>query len=182
MCIRDRFWVTNGFIWGWLLLPVLTLGTLVRRDAGNHGGRLGARFGAYIWLTAIIILVWLVTIPGWTWFIATAMGSPEADRVASLALLMLGFYIVFAFNHMLDSYSYGVGRTDLMLYQSLFVSIVYYGSAFVAYRTGIFVPDLEQIALLFGGGIVLDSLVTLWQFNRAGYFQTGQQPVAATAG
>lgn len=176
------FWVTNGFIWGWLLLPVLTLGTLVRQDAGNHGGRLGARFGAYIWLTAIIILVWLVTIPGWTWFIATAMGSPEADRVASFALLMLGFYIVFAFNHMLDSYFYGVGRTDLMLYQSLFVSIVYYGSAFVAYRTGIFVPDLEQIALLFGGGIVLDSLVTLWQFNRAGYFQTGQQPVAATAG
>ena len=176
------FWVTNGFIWGWLLLPVLTLGTLVRQDAGNHGGRLGARFGAYIWLTAIIILVWLVTIPGWTWFIATAMGSPEADRVASLALLMLGFYIVFAFNHMLDSYFYGVGRTDLMLYQSLFVSIVYYGSAFVAYRTGIFVPDLEQIALLFGGGIVLDSLVTLWQFNRAGYFKTGQQPLAATEG
>jgi len=176
------FWVTNGFIWGWLLLPVLTLGTLVRQDAGNHGGRLGARFGAYIWLTAIIILVWLVTIPGWTWFIATAMGSPEADRVASLALLMLGFYIVFAFNHMLDSYFYGVGRTDLMLYQSLIVSIVYYGSAFVAYRTGIFVPDLEQIALLFGGGIVLDSLVTLWQFNRAGYFKTGQQPLATTGG
>lgn len=173
------FWVTNGFIWGWLLLPVLTLGTLVRQDAGNHGGRLGGRFGAYLWLIAIIILVWLLTIPGWTWFIATAMGSPEADRVASLALLMLGFYIVFAFNHMLDSYFYGVGRTDLMLYQSLFVSIVYYGSAFVAYRTGIFVPDLEQIALLFGGGIVLDSLVTLWQFKRNGYFEMARQHVAA---
>jgi hypothetical protein len=176
------FWVTNGFIWGWLLLPVLTLGTLVRQDAGNHGGRLGARFGAYLWLTVIIILVWLVTIPGWTWFIATAMGSPEADRVASLALLMLGFYIVFAFNHMLDSYFYGVGRTDLMLYQSLFVSIVYYGSAFVAYRTGVFAPDLQQIALLFGGGIVLDSCVTLWQFKRTGYFQMARRPVAETGG
>jgi hypothetical protein len=169
------FWVTNGFIWGWLLLPILTLGTLVRQDAGNHDGQLGARFKGYLWLTATITLVWIVTIPGWTWFISTAMGSPEAERVYSLALLMLGFYIVFAFNHMLDSYFYGVGRTDLMLYQSLFVSIFYYGSAFVAYRTGLFVPNLEQIALLFGGGILIDSLVTLWQFKRSGYFRKAQQ-------
>ncbi|WP_019956315.1 MATE family Na+-driven efflux transporter [Yoonia vestfoldensis] len=176
------FWVTNGFIWGWLLLPVLTLGTLLRQDAGNHGGRLGVRFNGYPWLTLIIILVWLVTIPAWTWFVATAMGSTEADRVVSLTLLMLGFYIVFAFNHMLDSYFYGVGRTDLMLYQSLFVSIVYYGSAFVAYRMGVFVPDLQLIALLFGGGIVIDSLVTLWQFNRSGYFQLAHQHPEATKG
>jgi uncharacterized membrane protein YoaK (UPF0700 family) len=110
------------------------------------------------------------------------MGSTEADRVVSLTLLMLGFYIVFAFNHMLDSYFYGVGRTDLMLYQSLFVSIVYYGSAFVAYRMGVFVPDLQLIALLFGGGIVIDSLVTLWQFNRSGYFQLAHQHPEATKG
>lgn len=174
------FWVTNGFIWGWLLLPVLTLGTLVRQDAGNHDGRLGARFSGYLWLTLIIILVWFVTIPGWTWFVSTAMGSTEADRVASLTLLMLGFYIVFAFNHMLDSYFYGVGRTDLMLYQSLFVSIVYYGSAFVAYRMGVFVPDLQLIALLFGGGIVIDSLITLWQFERSRYFQMARQNPEAT--
>lgn len=169
------FWVTNGFIWGWLLLPVLTLGTLLRQDAGNHDGRLGQRFGGYIWLTVAITLVWVLTIPGWTWFIATAMGSPEADRVASLALFMLGFYVVFAFNHMLDSYFYGVGRTDLMLYQSLFVSILYYGSAFLLYRAGLFIPDLQQIALLFGGGILIDSVVTLWQFKRSGYFVVARQ-------
>ena len=97
------------------MLPVLTLGTLLRQDAGNHGGKLGQRVGGYFRLTVMIILVWVLMIPGWTWFIASAMGSPKADRVASLALLMLGFYVVFAFNHMLDSYFYGVGRTDLML-------------------------------------------------------------------
>lgn len=169
------FWVTNGFIWGWLLLPVLTLGTLVRQDAGNHDGRLGPRFIGYIWLTLVITVVWALTIPGWTWFIASAMGSPEADRVASLALLMLGFYVVFAFNHMLDSYFYGVGRTDLMLYQSLFVSICYYGSAFIFYRVGFFEPDLQQIAFLFGGGILIDSILTLWQFKRSGYFVVARQ-------
>lgn len=88
---------------------------------------------------------------------------------------MLGFYVVFSFNHMLDSYFYGVGRTDLMLYQSLFVSIFYYGSAFLLYRAGLFIPDLQQIALLFGGGILIDLLLTLWQFKRSGYFVVARQ-------
>lgn len=164
------FWVTNGFIWGWLLLPVLTLGTLMRQDAGNNNGKLGRRFAGYFVATGLIILVWVFTAPGWVWFVSTAMGSPDAERVVDLALLMLFFYVVFAFNHVLDSYFYGIGRTDLMLYQSLFVSIFYYGTAFVAYQVGYFVPDLQSIALLFGGGIVIDSIVTLWQFRRHGYF------------
>lgn len=169
------FWITNGFIWGWLLLPVLTLGTLIRQDVATHMGQLGTRFRGYILATGFIILIWLVTIPGWAWFVATAMGSPEAERVADLTLLLLGFYVVFAFNHMIDSYFYGMGRTDLMLYQSLFVSIFYYGTAYGAYQTGIFNPDLRAIAMLFGGGIVMDALVTCWQFHRAGYFDRARQ-------
>jgi hypothetical protein len=165
------FWVTNSFIWGWLLLPVLSLGTLIRQDVSNHQGHLDGRLKAYFWLMTVIIGFWATTIPGWRFFIAYAMGADEAGSVVSITLLLLGFYIVFAFNHILDSYLYGVGRTDLMLYQSLIVSLVYYGGAFMAYRTGSFVPDLNSIALLFGGGIVLDSAVTLWQFWRAGYFE-----------
>ena len=169
------YWVTNAFIWSWLLLPVLTLGTLIRQDVGCNAGKLGPRFMGYINLTVIIAAVWMVSIPGWTWFVANAMGYYEASRVVDLTLILVGFYMVFAFNHVLDSYLYGAGRTDLMLYQSLFVSIVYYGSAFIAYQVGWFVPDVTLIAFLFGGGIVIDSLVTLWQFWRAGYLRQAQE-------
>ncbi|SOC17155.1 MATE family Na+-driven efflux transporter [Rhodobacter maris] len=165
------FWVANSFIWGWLLLPVLTLGTLVRQDAGNHGGQLQGRLVGYLWLVGGIIVLWILTIPGWTWFVATAMASPEPARIVALVLLMLGFYMVFALNHILDSFLYGMGRTDLLLYQSLFVSIFYYGAAFGAYLTGVFEPNLQAIALLFGGGIVVDSALTLWQVRKAGYFR-----------
>ncbi|MDF4741247.1 multidrug transporter, partial [Vibrio parahaemolyticus] len=30
------FWVAHQFIWGWLLLPVLTLGQLVKQDAATN--------------------------------------------------------------------------------------------------------------------------------------------------
>jgi Na+-driven multidrug efflux pump len=169
------FWVTNTFIWAWLLLPILTLGILLRQDTGNNHGKLGSRFFGYFFVTGVIVFVWLVTIPGWIWFVSNAMGSSEAESVVELAVLMLVFYIVFSFNHLLDNYFYGVGRTDLMLYQSLFVSIVYYGAAFTSYQLGYFTPDLQSIAILFGGGIIIDSLVTVWQFSRHGYFERARQ-------
>lgn len=165
------FWVANSFIWGWLLLPVLTLGTLLRQDAGNHAGQLEGRLAGYLWLVGGIACIWVLSIPVWPWFISTAMASPDADQVVPLVLLMLVFYVVFALNHILDSYLYGMGRTDLMLYQSLFVNVIYYGAAFAAYMTGIFIPDLQKIALLFGGGILGDSVMTLWQVRKAGYFR-----------
>lgn len=99
------------------------------------------------------------------------MASSDAEQVVSLVLLMLVFYVIFSLNHILDSYLYGMGRTDLMLYQSLFVNVIYYGAAFAAYLMGVFVPDLQKVALLFGGGILVDSILTLWLVRKAGYFR-----------
>ena len=34
---QGTFWVANNFIWGWLLLPVLQLGELIKSDCGEDG-------------------------------------------------------------------------------------------------------------------------------------------------
>ena len=48
-----------------------------------------------------------------------------------------------------------------MLFESVITNTVYYGTAFVLYLTGVFVPTLTGIALLFGIGTAFDSLVSL---------------------
>ncbi|MET4709909.1 MATE family Na+-driven efflux transporter [Endozoicomonas lisbonensis] len=154
------YWVTNQFIWGWLLLPVLALGNLIKQDAACCNGEIGSRFKGYCQLTALIALGWVLTMPAWEWFIRSVMGAPQAKQVAQLAFVLVVFYIVFAFNNILDSYFYGIGRTDLLLYQSLVVSGVYYSGAYILYSLGYFVPTLDSIAVLFGMGIVLDAAVT----------------------
>ncbi len=154
------YWITNQFIWGWLLLPILTLGNLIKQDAACNEGDLGARFIGYLQFTALVSLGWILTMPSWEWFVGNMMGVTQARQVAELAQLLIGFYIVFAFNNILDSYFYGIGRTDLMLYQSILVSGLFYGSAYALYKTGYFVPTLESIAIMFGLGITADALVT----------------------
>lgn len=42
---------------------------------------------------------------------------------------------------------------------------MYYGILFVLYLNGIFVPNLIGIALMFGGGIALDSIITFVIFK-----------------
>ena len=130
---------------------------------------IGERFKGYFSLSLVICLAWILTIPIWGWFIQNIMGIDDYNAIVSLALLFLPFYIVFAFNNILDSYFYGMERTDLILYQSLVVNCGYYAIAFILYVQGIFVPRLQAIALLFGFGIVLDMLTTIVLFGFVKY-------------
>ncbi|MEC6816720.1 MATE family Na+-driven efflux transporter [Photobacterium toruni] len=154
------YWVANQFIWGWLLLPVLTLGQLVKQDAATHNGLTSQRVNNYLWLSVGIVATWLLTAPLWQSFITNVMGISDVAPVMHLIGLLVGFYIVFSLNNVIDSYFYGIGRTDLMLYQSLLVNSIFYGGAFTLYQMGIFVPTLDRIAIMFGLGITIDALIT----------------------
>lgn len=160
------FWLANQFIWGWLLLPILALGQLVKRDAANNGGLSKNKVNCYMGIVLVFVCGWLGSMPAWQAFIEQVMGVSQSQAVTKLVLLMLGFYIVFAFNHVIDSYFYGIGRTDLMLYQSLIVNTGFYGSAFMAYQMGWFVPSLDKIAIMFGLGITIDAIITAYLYYR----------------
>ncbi len=164
---QGAFWVMMNFIWGWLLLPVLALGDLIKKEASQSRENISNNYKTYMLVTTIFIAVWAISIPIWRWFMGSAMNL-EGDflnQVYGLSLISLIFYVVFAYNNVIDSIFYGVGRTDLMLYQSLAVNIIYYGAMFILYRTGVFVPTLNSIAIMFGVGMTLDSILTYVQFR-----------------
>ena len=47
-----------------------------------------------------------------------------------------------------------------MLFESIVTNSVYYGTFFILYRVGIWVPTLTGIALMFGIGNAFDSIVS----------------------
>ena len=160
------FWVTNNFIWGWLLLPVLALGELIRRDSADDESSIRDKAPGYFAITGIIVVLWFVTMPAWRWFLGHVMNMADPNVILRLVAISLVFYIAFAFNNVADSVFYGRGRTDLMLYQSLIVNTLFYGGAFLLYKTGVFFPDLTGIAVMFGLGIVFDSVITFIMYRR----------------
>lgn len=161
---QGNFWVGNNFIWGWLLLPVLTFGDLIKKEVAENKNAIETNTLGYFAVTTIFVAVWLMTIPLWPWFLREVMNVTTYETVFYLVLIQLFFYITFAYNNIMDSTFYGLGKTHYMLYQSLIVNILFYGVAFILYMMGVFIPTLTSIALLFGLGIFIDMIPTVYLY------------------
>lgn len=174
---QGTFWVANNFIWGWLLLPILALGELIKRNTAEDSHSIKRTMPAYFVLTTGICVIWLATMPVWNVFVQKIMNVASYQSVVNVAVISIVFYIIFAYNNIVDSIFYGLGRTDLMLYQSLLVNTIYYGGMYIAYKTGLFVPSLERIAIMFGVGMAADSMITFvmfWVLNRRNRLVSGE--------
>lgn len=161
---QGTFWVANNFIWGWLLLPVLQLGELVKRDCGESDSAIKDKTLGYFGITTFIVILWAISIPLWKPFLRDVLQLNNYTDVFNIALVSVGFYVLFAYNNVIDSIFYGIGKTKYMLFQSVIINSVFYGTLFVLYVTGVYQPTLMLIAIMFAAGIAFDSLLTYGMF------------------
>ena len=158
---QGTYWVANNFIWGWLLLPVIQLGELIKQETAADRENIRRNSLGYFTITAAVSALWLVSIPVWKPFMTHILGFTDVDKLYGLVLLLLGFYVLYAFQNVFDATFYGLGKTHYMLFESVVTNTVYYGIAFALYATGVWEPTLTGIALLFGIGNAFDSIVSL---------------------
>ena len=157
---QGTYWVANNFIWGWLLMPILQLGELIKQETATDKNNISKNTLGYFGLTTIISLLWFVTIPLYKPFMSNILAFKEVDKLFELVLALVGFYVFFAFQNIFDSTFYGLGKTNYMLLESVVTNTIYYGIAFILYVMDVWAPSLIGIALLFGFGNVFDSVVS----------------------
>ncbi len=158
---QGTYWVANNFIWGWLLLPVLQLGELIKRETATDENAVKNNSLGYFIITAVICVLWCVTIPLWKPFMTYVLNFSDVDKLFELVMVLLGFYMLYAFQNVFDSTFYGLGKTNYMLFESVVTNTIYYGGAFILYLCGVWQPTLIGIALLFGIGNAFDAIVSL---------------------
>lgn len=157
---QGTYWVANNFIWGWLLLPINQLGELIKQEVGTNERAIKNNTLGYFAVTVIVCLIWIITIPFWKDFMATILQFSDVDKLYNLVLILLGFYVLYALQNIFDSQFYGLGKTNYMLFESIVTNFIYYGTAFILYTTGKWIPTLTGIALLFGLGNAFDTIVS----------------------
>ena len=159
---QGNYWITNSFIWQWLLLPALALADLVKKEIGEDPNNIRSKTFGYLMLASVFVIFWLISIPLWKPFLQFVMNVQEYNVVFEIVLIQTIFYLTFIFNSCIfDSTFYGLGKTNYMLIQSICIDGFYYGIAFILYITGVFVPTLIGISLLFGIGMVMDLIPTM---------------------
>ena len=157
---QGTYWVANNFIWGWLLLPVLQLGELIKQETAEDERAVQNNTLGYFAITAVVCLLWVAFIPTYKPFMRYVLNFEEVDKLFRLVMVLLGFYMLFAVQNVFDMTFYGRGKTAYMLFESVVTNTLYYGLFFILYLTGVWVPTLIGIALMFGGGNAFDSVVS----------------------
>ena len=157
---QGTYWVANNFIWGWLLLPINQLGELIKQEVGTDEKAVKNNTLGYFAITIIVCLLWCITIPSWKPFMANVLQFSDVDKLFNLVMVLLGFYVLYAIQNVFDCEFYGLGKTNYMLFESVVTNSIYYGTAYILYRMGIWVPTLTGIALFFGIGNAFDSIVS----------------------
>ena len=158
---QGTYWVANNFIWGWLLLPVLQLGELIKRETATDENAVKNNSLGYFVITLGICVLWCITIPLWKPFMEHVLNFTDVDKLFELVMVLLGFYMLYAFQNVFDSTFYGLGKTNYMLFESVVTNTIYYGTAFILYFCGAWTPSLIGIALLFGIGNAFDAIISL---------------------
>lgn len=157
---QGTYWVANNFIWGWLLLPILQLGELIKQEISQDKNNIKNNSLGYFTITIIITLIWFASIPLWKPFMTNILQLNDVEKIFELILVLIGFYVLYALQNIFDSTFYGLGKTNYMLFESVVTNSIYYGIAFILYLTNVWEPSLLGIALLFGIGNAFDSIVS----------------------
>ena len=157
---QGTYWVANNFIWGWLLLPILQLGELIKQETAANENAVKENTEGYFTITGIVCLLWIVLLPLYKPFMKHILNYADTGKLFHIVAILLGFYVLFAFQNVFDSTFYGRGKTEYMLFESVVTNTVYYGIFFILYMTGIWIPSMTGIILMFGFGTAFDSIVS----------------------
>ena len=158
---QGTYWVANNFIWGWLLLPILQLGELIKQETSTSKDAVKNNTLGYFAITGLSVLAWCALIPAYKPFMQYVLNFDEVDKLFELVMVLFGFYVLFAIQNVFDATFYGLGKTHYMLFESIVTNSLYYGLAFILYVAGVWEPTLIGIALLFGIGNAFDTIVSL---------------------
>ena len=162
---QGTYWVANNFIWGWLLLPITSLGELIKQEISTDEKALKNNTLGYFVITIVICIIWLVTIPLYKPFMTYILNYGDVDKLYNLVMVLLGFYIMYAIQNVFDASFYGLGKTHYMLFESIVTNVIYYGICFILYISKLWTPSLISIALMFGIGNAFDSIVSFFAYR-----------------
>ena len=96
---QGTYWVANNFIWGWLLLPVIQLGELIKQEVSTNKDAIKNNTLGYFFITACICLLWCITIPLYKPFMSNILNFSEVDKLFNLVMVLLVFYMCYAFQN-----------------------------------------------------------------------------------
>ena len=112
------------------------------------------KLSGYFVLTLIILILWVLTIPGWNMFFRLVFRVEDPQENVRLTLILLPFYVFFMLGHLLTSVLYGLGYTNYIALKSV-VGNILISATWSLPLANILPLTLLSVCLMFGGGLLV---------------------------
>ncbi len=163
---QGSYWITNTFIWSWLLLPILPLSELLKQDVSSSMDQPDKQHKHWVKILPYMIIgattlgLWALTFPGWIWLLEKVLKADKAKLVLDLIQILVPCYAIFVFGLVIQGVFYGLGRMDILAFKSIIGNIGLI-ICFVMFKNGVlFHNNIFGLVALFGSILVLGSLLT----------------------
>jgi Na+-driven multidrug efflux pump len=167
------YYLAMHIFWSFLLVPILALSESAKVLIANHSEditRVRVLWYSSLVIGGIIVILWLIFLPFWGTVAGFLNSNSEVVNFSNKAMgLLIIPYILLALNLVTDSIFYGVGKTQYQAYQAIITNGTVYVIAFVLYLIKVWMPTFTSIMILFGMGIVVDSILTVYYALRVLY-------------
>jgi Na+-driven multidrug efflux pump len=178
------YYLAMHIFWSFLLVPILALAESAKVLIANHSAdisKVRKLWYSSLVIGGIIVALWLIFLPFWgsfAGFLNSNAGIVDFS-VKAMGILIVP-YVLFALNMITDSIFYGVGKTQYQAYQAIITNGTVYVVAFLAYITGLWIPTFNSILIVFGIGILVDSILTVFFAFRVLFPRSTRQVIAVT--
>ena len=153
---QGNYWVANSFYWGWLLIPINQIGTLIKTDLSKDHNK---SLKPYFLLTTICVIIWIALIPTYRYFMKYIMNAQDIESIMFLIMILFPFYICYAYYTIISSLLYAIGQIKYMLLQSFIVNTFFNIPYFILYLKGVYEVTLLNITLRFGFAILISAII-----------------------
>jgi len=164
------YYLAMHIIWSFLLVPILALSESAKVLIANHSAeivKVRQLWYSSLAIGGIIVVLWLLFLPFWRDVAGFLNSNTEVVALSTQAMsILIVPYILLALNLVTDSIFYGVGKTQYMAYQANITNGTVYVIAFIAYMLGYWSPTYNSILVIFGIGILVDSILTVFYAFR----------------
>ena len=150
-----NYWIANNFIWRWLLVPVSCLAEIIKKNNLDN-----LTFNNTWVFVLIIVGLWLITMPGWNWFVTNAMAS-NPSTILRIVYPSAIFYLSYIISSCIDAWFVSKGKSKYVTIISIVVNIVYYGIVYILFKQGIFTKNMNFIIMMFGFGMIVHMLMSV---------------------
>lgn len=162
----SAYFLAMHLFWSFALVPVNALVETMRVLIANAANSL-TTIKSVLWAGCrrggLVLLCWL---PGLLFLEPVLAFFTDDPDLLVLGRQVINYlfpaYLLLAMTLLLNALFIGLGQTRYLAYQSMLTNLIVYGPAYLAYQLQWWAPTLTSILLLFGIGIIVGNLLTVY--------------------